>query len=301
MTVAPRSEPARSVIAVANAKGGVGKTSIVANIAGLAARAGWQVLAIDLDPQGNLATDLGYQDRTDLGRSLSQTLRDASEPTTIHAVRPGLDVWAGGPALASAVPSALIPQFDYPLSETISATGTTYDLVFIDCPPALGPLVDAALLAAEYLLVPIRADHASLAGLGMITDRFHQVRSVNQGLELLGVTLFDVSRAATAIVREVAEAIREGSRGVEPRLLPAIRRSERSAFEMRRLGLLAHEHEERLRPGTAQGEGAVSSTTGHVRTDPAAKIAHDYLELAREVLGVVTGRPELMLSRSAAD
>ena len=265
----PQDPLDRPVVAVANAKGGVGKTSIVANIAGLAARNGWQVLAIDLDPQGNLATDLGYQDRTDLGKSLSRTLRDGREPTTMHAVRPGLDVWAGGPALAAAVPSALIPQVDNPLTEAIRSTGTTYEMVFIDCPPALGPLVDAGLGSATHLLVPIRADHASLAGLDLITERFHHVRAVNPRLELLGVTLFDVSRAATAIAREVAQAIRRSFKDAEPRLLPAIRRSERSAFDMRREGLLAHEH-------------------GRDHTDDAAsKLARDYDELARAVFDLI--------------
>jgi chromosome partitioning protein len=241
----PATPTAPVVIAVANAKGGVGKTSIVANLAGITALAGWRVLVIDLDPQGNLATDLGITDLSDLGASLAVTLSRGEPPITLSSVRPRLDVWAGGPALATSVRSALIPEVNHPLQAAIGSIGANYDFVYIDCPPALGPLVDAGLTAADLLLVPIRADHASLSGLHMITARFTEISSVNPGLELLGITLFDVSRSATAIVRDVADAIAADFADLEPRLLPAIRRSERSAFDMRRSGLLAYEYEQR--------------------------------------------------------
>jgi chromosome partitioning protein len=269
----PPARPARpAVVAVANAKGGVGKTSIVANLAGLAAASGSRVLAIDLDPQGNLAIDLGYRERSDNGRGLASVFRTTGDALTVTNVRPGLDAWPGGPDLVATVPSALIPEVAHPLTEAIAATGASYDIVFIDCPPALGPLVDAGLMVADLLLVPIRADHASLDGLAMISERFSHAQVVNSRLELLGVTLFDVSRAATALVRDIAAAIGAGFAGHEPRLLPAIRRSERSAFEMRSRGLLAHEY------------------AGAATDSPAAHLADDYRELARQVLASANQR-----------
>ncbi len=82
-------------IAVSNGKGGVGKTSVASHLAGIAAAAGWKVLAVDLDPQGNLGQDLGYYqaDRGDSGRSLSDAVIDGTELVPLRDVRPNLDVW----------------------------------------------------------------------------------------------------------------------------------------------------------------------------------------------------------------
>jgi cellulose biosynthesis protein BcsQ len=253
-------------VAVANAKGGVGKTSIVANLAGRLALTGYRVLAVDLDPQGNLAHDLGYLDRTDHGQHLFGVLQGSSSPRALHGVRPRLDVWCGGPRLARSV-GALIPLAANPLVGALAEVADRYDIVVVDCPPSLGPLIDAALLTADELIVPIRADHASLHGLEMIGDKFREVRQANPGLELLGVTIFDVSRGATALASEVARAIRQGFGGEELRILPAIRRSERAAFDMRASGRLAHEY-------AADQRSSV----------PAAKLADDYEALTESVV-----------------
>ncbi len=267
----PRSIPA--TIAVANAKGGVGKTSIVANLAGVAAARGLKVLAIDLDPQGNLATDLGYKDRTDLGDSLASVFRGVDRPTTLREVRPGLDVWAGGPHLSNSVLSTLIPASAHPLADALAAQQGRYDIALLDCPPAMGPLVDAALTVADYLVVPIRADHASLDGLELIRGRIDQARAQNPGLELMGITIFGVSRTATALASEVAIALRQSFKGIDLRVLPAVRRSERAAFEMRARGELAQEHAVRYPPGS-----------------PAANLAADYAALAERVIDVAVAR-----------
>lgn len=261
------------VVAIANAKGGVGKTSLVANLSGASALAGYRVLAIDLDPQGNLAHDLGYRDRTDDGRHLFDLLRGAADPETVEAVRPGLDVWSGGPHLARSVGS-LIPQMAHPLIGALESVADRYDLVFIDCPPALGPLVDTALFAADQLIVPIRADHASLHGLEMIGQKFREVRQANPRLQLMGVTIFDVSTGATALAQEVAQAVRLGFEGEHLRILPAIRRSERSAFEMRATGRLAHEY-----------------AAANRSSAPAVNLAGDYQALVGEVLRIIRQDP----------
>lgn len=254
------------IVAVVNAKGGVGKTSLVANLAGWMARAGKRVLAVDLDPQGNLAHDLGYLDRTDNGRQLFEVLRGTAPPMTLHDIRPGLDVWCGGPRLARSV-GMLIPRSANPLLDALTEVAGRYDVVFVDCPPALGPLIDAALLAADLLIVPVRADHASLHGLEMIGERFREVRPSSSGAELLGVTIFDVSRRATALPAEVARSIRVGFDGGHPRILSAIRRSERAAFEMRASGRIAQEYAD-----------------AHPGSQSAANLAADYEALAIQVL-----------------
>lgn len=260
-------------IAVANAKGGVGKTSLVANLAGLLARAGRRVLAIDLDPQGNLAHDLGYLDRTDEGRHLLDLLHGSGPPLTVEDVRPGLDVWPGGPQLTRSVGS-LIPLSDHPLGQALAEVEARYDVVLIDCPPSLGPLIDAALLTSDRLIVPIRADHASLHGLEMIGAKFREVQTVNPQLELLGVTIFDVSRAATALANEVARAVLSGFEGEQLRILPAVRRSERAAYEMRASGRLAHEY-----------------AAARASSEAAANLAADYEALAAQTMALISTVP----------
>ncbi len=256
--------------AIANAKGGVGKTSIVANVAGQAALAGMRVLVIDLDPQGNLATDLGYKSSSDLGRSLAGLIRGVGMPETLRNVRDGLDVWAGGPNLVNSMLSTLIPERAHPLAAALAEVGDCYDAVFIDCPPALGPLVDTALVSADFLVVPVRADHASLDGLGLISERFTQSRTDNSGLELLGISVFGVSRSATALADELARALREGFPDIELRILPAVRRSERAAYEMRAHGLLANEY------------------ARHAPSQPAAtSLAADYKALADRIMEAI--------------
>jgi chromosome partitioning protein len=301
VTTAPMQQTANppdvgqaTVIAVASAKGGVGKTSLTANLAGIAALAGWRVLAIDLDPQGNLATDLGYMRESDNGYELGETLRSAAPPRGLSQVRPGLDVWPGGQALSGGVRASLIPETDHPLASAIASTGTHYDLVFIDCPPALGSLVDAGLSAARWLLVPVRADHASLSGLEMMAARFRELKATsNPRLALLGVVLFDVSPQSTAIIREVSDEILVHLAGVAPLLNPPVRRSERSAFDMRRLGLLAHEYEElSLAAGAvplAERIAAARRGESDARYSAAASgLAADYFEIAKQVLAKAT-------------
>ncbi len=307
LTANPPETGQATVIAIASAKGGVGKTSLTANLAGIAALAGWRVLAIDLDPQGNLATDLGYGRESDEGRELSETLRSATLPVGLSQVRPGLDVWAGGPVLTAGVRASLIPESDHPLATAIAATGERYDLVFVDCPPALGPLVDAGLSAARWLVVPVRADHASLAGLEMMAARFRQMKAgVNPHLALLGVVLFDVSPQSTAIIREVSDEILVHLAGVAPLLDPPIRRSERSAFDMRRLGLLAHEYEERSAEAgqipLAERIAAARRGESDARYSAAAAgLASDYFEIAKQVLAAATASRRGSGSSAAAE
>ena len=238
-------------------------------MSGLMAQSGLQVLAIDLDPQGNLAHDLGYRDRTDEGRNLFDVLRGTASPVALTEVRPGLDVWAGGPTLARSVGS-LIPRTSHPLVAALAAVADDYDVVFIDCPPSLGSLIDTALLTADRLIVPVRADHASLHGLEMIGDKFREISVANTGLELLGVTIFDVSRGATALAAEVARALLAGFEGQELAILPAVRRSERTAYETRAAGVLAHEYAVR-----------------HPSAEPAVNLARDYEALAVPVRAAI--------------
>jgi cellulose biosynthesis protein BcsQ len=278
------------IVAVGNAKGGVGKTSIVANIAGIAALAGWEVLAVDLDPQGNLATDLGYTEHpeNDRGRSIATGVRTGSPLKVIKQVRNGLDVIPGGVEFSSVL--ALLEQSPGIITRLIDPIADNYDLVLIDCPPAGGPIVDAALIASKWLIVPVRADASSLDGLQMIARRFAPIRrSLNPDLELLGIVLFDFARNATSILTHVRELLEAELEGAAPILPGPIRRSERSAFDMRRAGLLAHEYEEQYVKAerVPLSERIAASRAGDepARLSAAAPgLASDYLLLANAVL-----------------
>jgi cellulose biosynthesis protein BcsQ len=136
------------VVVVAQGKGGVGKTSLTANVSGLAALAGHRVLAVDLDPQGNLARDLGYGQSD--GESLLQAVVAGIPVPVTGDVRPGLDVVAGGPAVADLLGLALARSsrggrdLADLLLASLAPVVSAYDLVLVDTPPGERLLVEAA-------------------------------------------------------------------------------------------------------------------------------------------------------------
>lgn len=272
-------------ISVGNAKGGVGKTSIVANLAGFAALGGARTLAIDLDPQGNLGADLGYNHtgRTDDGASLAEAVAHGTPIEPIREVRPGLDVVAGGFHLQAldATPGA-----EDALVRAVRSIADQYSLVVIDCPPGGGALVNAALLCSRWLVVPVKADHGSLDGLQMMAERFGRIRHTNPNLQLLGIALFDIGSSSTSILREVVETLRADLDGIAPVLMPPIRRSERGAFDMRRLGLLAHEYEERFDAANraSLAERFDTNVTRSTVSSAAPALADDYLRVTSQIL-----------------
>ena len=176
---------AHSVV-VANGKGGVGKTSLSAHLSGLAAAAGWSVLAVDLDPQGNLSRDLGYRDRSDDGKGLAAAvaIRDPSQFDIIN-VRPGLDVIAGGAQLrrteiALAAERLIDPAAVRVLGELLASLASSYQLIVFDTPPAItAALVDAAFACAGNLVIPSRIDEASIDGLEGTAERFAAARAAH--------------------------------------------------------------------------------------------------------------------------
>lgn len=143
------------VVVVAQGKGGVGKTSLTANVAGLAALAGHHVLAVDLDQQGNLARDLGYEPGD--GEQLLQAFVSGRPVPVLKNVRPGLDVAPGGPAVADLLGIAFArsgrggKDLADVLLTALSPVVGEYDLVLVDTPPGERLLVEAALAVASYV------------------------------------------------------------------------------------------------------------------------------------------------------
>lgn len=279
-------------IVIAQGKGGVGKTSLTANVAGLAAAAGLHVLAIDLDPQGNLARDLGYPPHN--GDELLGALMAGSTAPLLTDVRPGLDVVPGGPALADASAVALsrtMRSEDNGLGRMLhtSFTGLVepYDLILVDTPPGERTIVEAALEIASAVLVPTRTDEASLDGLKVLATRFAAARARNADLRLAGVALFAVGARSRRMETTVRRAVEEIIGKSAPIFDTRIRHLESAAVDARRRGLLVHELEDAAAADVRARLAALRAgkhPESELLVRNASGLASDYESFTRELL-----------------
>ena len=200
----------RSIL-FSSGKGGVGKTSLTCNVAGLATEAGYKVLVVDLDPQGNVGRDLGFYGKEgidDRGQGLLEAIQFGRPVTPVRDIRPGLDVVTGGPYIDDAV--KLAPNFRdrgrdprLVLGQALEPLAGQYHLILVDSPPGDRYLQDIAMCASQFVVIPTRSDEASLDGLSRTADAFVSAREVNPHLELLGVVLFGIGASATVIQSQV--------------------------------------------------------------------------------------------------
>ena len=179
-------------IAVANQKGGVGKTTTVVNLGTYLALAGERVLVVDLDPQGNATSGFGI-DRRSVGTSVYDAVLDVIDLPALVRQTPvrGLELVPSSIALAGAeVELAPLEQRERRLASALRAVPEEYDYVLLDCPPSLGLLTVNALTAAGSVLVPIQCEYYALEGLSQLLATIDLVRDhLNPGLEIKGVVL----------------------------------------------------------------------------------------------------------------
>lgn len=223
-----------TVVAVANQKGGVGKSTTAVNLAAGIARLGGRVLLVDLDPQGNASSGLGV-DRSAIAYStydvlLKETpLEEAVEATAIRdlfVVPATIDLAAAEIELVSVFSRELR------LRSALGPVREDYDVVLIDCPPSLGLLTVNALAAADEIMIPIQCEYYALEGLSQLLTNVDRVRSsLNPPLEIEGavLTMYD---ARTRLAKDVADQVRAhfGPRTYRTVIPRSVRLSEAPSF-----------------------------------------------------------------------
>lgn len=196
------------IIAIANQKGGVGKTTTSVNLSALLAKKGKKVVLIDADPQGNATSGLGVE--KDVEKSLYDVLIN-EEPvagTLQDTVEKNLKICPSNMNLAGAEVE-LVSQMsrEHRLKEQLEGIKDKYDYIFIDCPPSLGLITLNSFTAADSVLIPVQCEYYALEGLGQLLNTINLVKKhLNKSLEVEGalLTMYDIrTNLSNQVVKEV--------------------------------------------------------------------------------------------------
>jgi chromosome partitioning protein len=275
----PQTETAASrkprILAIANQKGGVGKTTTAVNLAAALAAAGEQVLVIDLDPQGNASTGFGVgQTERDTGSYHLLTGERPPHQTARPTAVPNLSLIASEADLAGLeIELVAVPRREFRMRDALAPwrNAAPYSFILIDCPPSLGLLTLNALVAADAVLVPLQCEFYALEGISGLMRTIESVRRrLNPKLRLGGVVLTMFDRR-----NNLSEQVAADARGffgewvyetVIPRNIrvseapshgkPVLTYDPRSPGSQAYIGLAA-EMLQRERPGTVSASGAV--------------------------------------------
>jgi chromosome partitioning protein len=204
------TEQESMIIAIANQKGGVGKTTTAINLSAALAKSDKRVLLVDIDPQAN--SSLTFMDPRNIEHSIYELLTDmalSAEDVVRQTRLPGLDVLPARISLAK-FESKLIGEFDAPfrLKDKLEPLLSRYDFILIDTPPTLGLITVNALVASDYLIIPIQSSYFALEGSDDLLETVEKIKArPNPKLKVLGVviTLHD---KRTTLARDIFDQIR---------------------------------------------------------------------------------------------
>jgi chromosome partitioning protein len=199
-----------TIYAIANQKGGVGKTTTAVNVAACIAEAGYPTLLVDIDPQANATVGVGVP--KDTSPSAYDVL--AGNATAAEAIRgtdiPGLSVLPSHPDLAGAsVELPREPGSEGRLRDALEPIRERFEYILLDCPPSLGPLTVNALVAADRVIVPVQTEYFALEGLAGLLDTLSLIRrEMNPRLTVAGM-LLTMHDGRTRLARDVEREVRE--------------------------------------------------------------------------------------------
>ena len=198
-------------VAFSNQKGGVGKTTTCVNMSAYLATMGYKTLLIDLDPQGNATSGLGFS-KSEVKNSIYNVMIDETpiEDSVIKTCVDNLDILPSSIDLAGAeVELVYVKEREKVLRKVLEKAKNTYDFIMIDCPPSLGLLTINALASADTVIIPIQSEYYALEGLSQLMNTIKLViKHLNPSLKIEGVVL-TMSDNRAIISRQISEEIRK--------------------------------------------------------------------------------------------